>query len=163
MRSARRDEHRVAVVTGASAGVGRATAVEFAARGFDVALIARGDAGVAGAAREGEQRGRRAVCLRADVARFDEVDRAAAEIEAQLGPITAWVNNAMTTIFAPIDEIDPADFQRAMEVTFLGQVWGTMAALSRMRPRDHGTVVNVGSALAFIGIPLQSAYCAAKF
>jgi NAD(P)-dependent dehydrogenase (short-subunit alcohol dehydrogenase family) len=163
MRTTGQSETPVAVVTGASAGVGRATAVEFAARGFDVGLIARGDAGLAGAAREIERHGRQAVQVHADVARFDEVDDAAAEVEARLGPISTWVNNAMTTIFAPVDDVEPDDFRRAIEVTFLGQVWGTMAALSRMRPRDRGTVVNVGSALAFTGIPLQSAYCAAKF
>jgi NAD(P)-dependent dehydrogenase (short-subunit alcohol dehydrogenase family) len=98
-----------------------------------------------------------------DVSDFAAVDAAARKIEDTLGPIDVWVNNAMTTVFAPAWEIRPEDFQRAVDVTFLGQVWGTMAALSRMRPRDRGTIVNVGSALAFIGIPLQSAYCASKF
>jgi NAD(P)-dependent dehydrogenase (short-subunit alcohol dehydrogenase family) len=153
----------VAVVTGASAGVGRATALAFAQRGFDVALLARGDAGLAGAARDVEARGARALTVPTDVSRFEEVDHAATVVERDLGPVQVWVNNAMTTIFAPVGEIAPHDFQRAIEVTFLGQVWGTMAALARMRPRDGGTIVNVGSALAFIGIPLQSAYCSAKF
>ncbi len=153
----------IAAVTGASAGVGRATAVAFASRGYDVALIARGAAGLEGAAHDVERCGGRALCVPTDVARFDEVDSAASTIEEQLGPIAVWVNNAMTTIFAPVGEIDPDQFQRAVEVTYLGQVWGTMAALRRLRARDEGTVVNVGSALAFIGIPLQSAYCSAKF
>jgi NAD(P)-dependent dehydrogenase (short-subunit alcohol dehydrogenase family) len=153
----------VAVVTGASAGVGRATAVEFADHGFDVALLARGEAGLAAAAREVEARGVVALPLCVDVAAFAEVDRAADAVERELGPVSCWVNNAMTTVFAPVGEVDPAEFQRAIEVTFLGQVWGTMVALARMRPRDEGSIVNVGSALAFIGIPLQSAYCSAKF
>jgi NAD(P)-dependent dehydrogenase (short-subunit alcohol dehydrogenase family) len=153
----------IAVVTGASAGVGRATALALAGAGFDVALLARGEAGLESAVAEVEGRGRRAIALPVDVARFDQVDRAATTIEDRLGPIDVWVNNAMTTVFSPLDEIRPADFQRAVEVTFLGQVWGTMAALQRMRPRNRGHIVNVGSALAFIGIPLQSAYCSSKF
>ncbi|MHB1930842.1 MAG: SDR family oxidoreductase [Acidimicrobiales bacterium] len=154
---------KIVVVTGASAGVGRATVRAFAAAGFDVGLIARGDAGLAAAASDVERAGGRALSLRTDVARFDEVDAAASRVEDELGPIDVWVNDAMTTVFAPSWEVRPADFQRAVEVTFLGQVWGTMAALARMRPRDSGTIVNIGSALAFIGIPLQSAYCSSKF
>jgi NAD(P)-dependent dehydrogenase (short-subunit alcohol dehydrogenase family) len=154
---------RVAVVTGASGGVGRATAREFARRGFDVAVLARGNAGLVAAEREVVQEGRRALALEVDVADADVVDAAAARVEAALGPIDVWVNNAMATIFSPFADMDPADFLRAVDVTFLGQVWGTRAALRRMRPRDRGTVVNIGSALAFIGIPLQSPYCAAKF
>ncbi|MGH2861365.1 MAG: SDR family oxidoreductase [Solirubrobacteraceae bacterium] len=154
---------QVAVVTGASAGVGRATARAFAARGFDVALLARGQAGLEGAANDVRATGARALVIPTDVAQFDQVDSAATRVEAELGPIAVWVNDAMTTVFAPAWEVKPADFQRAVEVTFLGQVWGTMAALSRMRPRDRGQIVNVGSALAFIGIPLQSAYCSSKF
>lgn len=154
---------QVAVVTGASAGVGRATAREFAERGFDVALLARGQAGLDAAAREVERAGTRALVIPTDVSKFDEVDRAATQVEEQLGPIDVWVNDAMTTVFAPAWDVKPADFQRAIEVTFLGQVWGTMAALARMRPRDRGAIVNIGSALAFIGIPLQSAYCSSKF
>jgi NAD(P)-dependent dehydrogenase (short-subunit alcohol dehydrogenase family) len=153
----------VALVTGASAGVGRATAVCLAERGFDVALVARGRAGLEAAAKDVEQAGGRALALPTDVAAFDEVARAAATAEEQLGPLDVWVNDAMTTVFSPLADMDPADFRRAVEVTFLGQVWGTMCALERMRPRDRGTIVNVGSALAFLGIPLQSAYCAAKF
>ncbi|MGH9106666.1 MAG: SDR family oxidoreductase [Acidimicrobiales bacterium] len=154
---------RVAVVTGASAGVGRATARAFAEHGFDVALLARGSAGLEGAAGDVRAAGARALPLPVDVSDFDEVDKAASRAESELGPIDVWVNDAMTTVFAPLDELRPDDFRRAVEVTFLGQVWGTMAALSRMKPRDRGHIVNVGSALAFIGIPLQSAYCASKF
>lgn len=153
----------VAVVTGASGGVGRATAVKLAEVGFDVALLARGDAGLEGAAKDVEAAGGRSLQLSVDVSSYDEVERAAARAEEQLGEIDVWVNDAMTTVFAPVGEIEPADFERAVKVTFLGQVWGTMAALKRMRPRDRGTIVNVGSALAFIGIPLQSAYCSSKF
>ncbi|MGI8558616.1 MAG: SDR family oxidoreductase [Solirubrobacteraceae bacterium] len=154
---------QVAVVTGASAGVGRATARAFAEKGFDVALLARGEGGLEAAASEVREAGVRALAIPTDVSQFDQVDAAAGQVERELGPIDVWVNDAMTTVFAPSWEVKPADFQRAIEVTFLGQVWGTMAALARMRPRDRGSIVNVGSALAFIGIPLQSAYCSSKF
>ena len=153
----------VAVVTGASAGVGRATARELAARGYDVALFARGLDGLAGAASEVQEAGGQALSLQVDVAAFEEVEAAADKVESELGPIDLWINDAMTTVFAPATETEPEDFRRAVEVTFLGQVWGTKAALERMKPRDRGSIVNVGSALAFIGIPLQSAYCASKF
>jgi NAD(P)-dependent dehydrogenase (short-subunit alcohol dehydrogenase family) len=154
---------RVAVITGASGGVGRATVRAFAAAGYDVALLARGEAGLAAAAAEVDSAGGRALAIPTDVARWSDVERAARRVELELGPIDVWVNNAMATVFSPTWEVAPADFARAVEVTFLGQVWGTMAALNVMRPRDRGSVVNVGSALAFIGIPLQSAYCASKF
>jgi NAD(P)-dependent dehydrogenase (short-subunit alcohol dehydrogenase family) len=159
----RPDQRRIAVVTGATAGVGRATALAFARAGFDVALLARGDAGLDATAREVEAAGATALAVAVDVADAAAVERAAERVETELGEIGVWVNNAMTTVFAPSWEVDPADFQRAVEVTFLGQVWGTMAALRRMKPRDRGSIVNVGSALAFVGIPLQSAYCASKF
>ena len=153
----------IAVVTGASGGVGRATARAFAEAGYDVALLARGIAGLEGAAKEVEAVGGRAVVITTDVSSFEEVDAAATLVENQLGSIDVWVNDAMTTVFAPIWEIAPDDFRRAVEVTFLGQVWGTMAALARMRPRNRGSIVNVGSALAYMGIPLQTAYCSSKF
>jgi NAD(P)-dependent dehydrogenase (short-subunit alcohol dehydrogenase family) len=153
----------VAVVTGASAGVGRSTAQAFARSGFDVALLARGEAGLEGAAVDVKEAGGHPLVLSVDVSNAEEVDAAASRVEEELGPIDVWVNDAMTTVFAPTWDVKPADFQRAVEVTFLGQVWGTMAALKRMRPRDRGNIVNVGSALAFIGIPLQSAYCSSKF
>ncbi|MDQ2726630.1 MAG: SDR family oxidoreductase [Actinomycetota bacterium] len=158
-----RTRRRVAVITGATAGVGRAAARAFAEAGFDVALLARGQAGLEAAAKDVETAGGRALALATDVSQFDQVDAAATRAEAELGPIDVWVNDAMTTVFSPAWKIAPADFQRAVEVTFLGQVWGTMAALARMKPRDAGSIVNVGSALAFIGIPLQSAYCSSKF
>ncbi len=154
---------QVAVITGASAGVGRATVRAFAEHGFDVGLLARGQAGLEAAAKEVEAAGGRAVVVPTDVSQFGQVDAAAARVEQELGPIDVWLNDAMTTVFAPTWDVEPADFQRAVEVTFLGQVWGTMAALSRMRPRDRGTIVNVGSALGIIGIPLQAAYCSSKF
>lgn len=156
-------DQRTAVITGASAGVGRATARVFAEHGFDVALVARGLAGLEGAASDVGNLGRRSLVIPTDVSRSDEVDAAAIQVEQQLGPIDVWVNDAMTTVFAPTWETQPADFRRAVEVTFFGQVWGTMAALRHMRPRDRGSIVNVGSALSFVGIPLQAAYCSSKF
>ena len=157
------DGRGVVVVTGASAGIGRAIAVEFARSGFDVAVIARGSAGLDRVTAEIIELGRRAIAVEADVADFDQVHSAAGEVERELGPIDIWVNDAMTTSFAPSWEVEPDDFRRAVEVTFLGQVWGTMVALELMRPRDQGAIVNIGSALAYLGIPLQSAYCASKF
>jgi NAD(P)-dependent dehydrogenase (short-subunit alcohol dehydrogenase family) len=156
-------EGRVAVITGASAGVGRAAARAFAENGFDVGLLARGSSGLQAAAKEVTALGARALPLPTDVSRYEEVHAAAERVESELGPIDVWVNDAMTTVFAPIWDIDARDFERAVQVTFLGQVWGTKVALARMRPRDRGSIVNVGSALAFIGIPLQSAYCSSKF
>ncbi|MGI8753534.1 MAG: SDR family oxidoreductase [Acidimicrobiales bacterium] len=156
-------QRKVAVVTGASAGVGRATAVALAKAGYDVALLARGQAGLQATADQIEALGRHALPLPTDVSDYAQVDAAASRAEAGLGPVDVWINDAMTTVFAPIWDTDPADFARAVEVTFLGQVWGTKAALNLMRPRDRGNIVNVGSALAFIGIPLQSTYCSSKF
>ncbi|HWB50042.1 MAG TPA: SDR family oxidoreductase [Stellaceae bacterium] len=153
----------LAVVTGASAGVGRATAGEFAARGCDVGLIARNAARLEATAAELRSFGVRAVPVAADVADGDALEAAAERIEAELGPIDLWVNNAMATIFAPVDRLSPAEFRRATEVTYLGQVYGTMTALRRMRQRDSGTIVNVGSALCYRAIPLQSVYCGAKY
>ena len=150
-------DRRVAVITGPSAGVGRATAKLFAEHGFDVALLARGQAGLEGAADDVATAGGRPLLIPTDVSQFERVDAAATRVEEELGPIDVWVNDAMTTVFAPIWETKPADFRRSVEVTFLGQVWGTMAALARMRPRDKGNIVNVGSALAFVGIYLQAA------
>jgi NAD(P)-dependent dehydrogenase (short-subunit alcohol dehydrogenase family) len=148
------------VVTGASAGVGRATAVAFGRAGWSVGLLARGEAGLDAAVKEV---GGRALAVPTDVADADAVEAAAQRIEDELGPIDAWVNDAMTTVFAWSWDITADEFRRATEVTYLGQVNGTMAALRRMRPRDRGVVCNVGSALAYRAIPLQSAYCGAKF
>src|SRR3954469_18773557 len=150
------------VVTGASAGVGRATARAFGPRGDRVALLARGEDGLNAARREVEEAGGTGLPIPTDVADPDQVEAAAQRVEQELGPIDVWINDAMTTIFAPTWEIAPEEFRRATEVTYLGFVWGTMTALRRMRPRDHGTIVQVGSALAYRGIPLQSAYCGAK-
>jgi NAD(P)-dependent dehydrogenase (short-subunit alcohol dehydrogenase family) len=152
----------VVVVTGASAGVGRAVVRRFAALGCDLGLIARGRAGLEATAREVEHVGQRALVLPCDVADFDQVEAAAAAVEEALGPIDIWVNDAMVTIYAELSDIEPAEFRRATEVSYLGTVWGTQAALKRMVPRNHGVVVQVGSALAYRGIPLQSPYCGAK-
>ena len=152
----------VALVTGASAGVGRATARRLAEDGYDLALVARGRQGLDGARVEVERLGRRAIVIPADVADEAQVEEAAERAESTLGPIDIWVNNAATTVFSPLKEMDADEFRRVLEVTYLGAVWGTRAALKRMQPRDRGTIVFVGSALAYRGIPLQSAYCGAK-
>jgi len=156
-------ERRIAVVTGASAGVGRATVRRLAEQGFGVGLLARGAAGLEGAASEVKLSGGRGLVVPVDVSDYEAVDAAAGRIERELGPIDVWINNAMTTVFAPVSDTGPEEFRRAVEVTFLGQVWGTMVALDRMRRRDRGNIVNVGSALSFVGIPLQAAYCSSKF
>jgi len=152
----------VVVITGASAGVGRATVREFARRGAHVALIARGRDGLEGARREVEQAGGRALVLPLDVADADAVEQAAETVERELGPIDVWVNNAMVSVFSPVKQMRPEEYRRVTEVTYLGYVYGTLAALRRMLPRDRGFIVQVGSALAYRGIPLQSAYCGAK-
>jgi NAD(P)-dependent dehydrogenase (short-subunit alcohol dehydrogenase family) len=154
--------NEVVVVTGASAGVGRAAARAFARTGADLALVARSEDGLAAARQEAEEAGVRAIAVRADVADPDQVEAAADRAENELGPVDVWVNNAMATIFARVVDISPEEFKRATEVTYLGTVNGTMAALRRMRPRNRGTIVQVGSALAYRAIPLQAAYCGAK-
>ena len=153
---------RVVVITGGSAGVGRAAARLFAERGDAVGLIARGRDGLEGARREIEEAGGRAVAVQADVADAAQVEAAAEAIESALGPIDVWVNDAMVSVFAPVSELLPDEIRRVTEVTYLGTVHGTLAALKRMRARDRGVIVQVGSALAYRGIPLQAAYCAAK-
>ncbi|MGQ0650758.1 MAG: SDR family oxidoreductase [Betaproteobacteria bacterium] len=150
------------VVTGASAGIGRATAVEFARRGARVALIARGAEGLEGARREVEQAGGEALVIPTDVADADAVEAAAAQVEGAWHGIDVWVNNAMATVFSPFQDLSPPDYRRVTEVSYLGAVWGTRAALARMLPANRGTIVQVGSALAYRSIPLQSAYCGAK-
>jgi NAD(P)-dependent dehydrogenase (short-subunit alcohol dehydrogenase family) len=150
------------VITGASAGIGRATARLFGRRGANVALVARGEAGLEGAARDVEAAGGKALQIPADVADFDAVQRAADQAESELGPIDVWVNVAFTSVFAPFTEIRPEEFKRVTEVSYLGFVYGTKAALDKMLPRDRGTIVQVGSALGYRSIPLQSAYCGAK-
>jgi NAD(P)-dependent dehydrogenase (short-subunit alcohol dehydrogenase family) len=153
---------RVVVVTGASLGVGRAIARAFAARGDAVGLLARPAASLDAAVADAAAAGGRALALPADVADADAVERAAEAAEAELGPVDVWVNAAMVSVFAPAWECTAAEFRRATEVTYLGSVHGTLAALRRMRPRDRGVILQVGSALAYRAIPLQSAYCGAK-
>jgi NAD(P)-dependent dehydrogenase (short-subunit alcohol dehydrogenase family) len=152
----------VVVITGASGGIGRATARRFAADGASVALLARGRKGLEGAAREVEQAGGEALVLPLDVADHDAVETAAATVEETFGPIDVWVNDAMVTVYAEFLEIEPEEFRRATDVTYHGMVWGTRAALKRMVPRDRGSIVQVCSAMSYRGIPLQSPYCGAK-
>ncbi len=153
---------KVAVVTGGTAGVGRATVRRFAEHGYDVGILARGHDRLEGAVKDVENTGRRALGVPTDVADAGAVERAADAVESRLGPIDVWVNCAFVGVFAPFVEVSAEEFRRVTEVTYLGQVHGTMAALRRMKPRNRGVVVQVGSALAYRGIPLQSAYCGAK-
>src|SRR2546430_5005595 len=158
----KRTRRRVIVVTGASAGVGRATVQAFAREGARIALIARGRAGLNGARRDVEKLGGGALVLPLDVADATAIEKAADKIEEKLGPIDVWINNAMASVFSPIKEMSAEEFKRVTEVTYLGYVYGTLVALRRMLPRNRGLIIQVGSALAYRGIPLQSAYCAAK-
>jgi len=153
----------IVVVTGGSAGVGRATVEAFAKAGWDVGIIARGQRRLDAAVAAVKRLGRRVCAVSADVADADAVARAADMIEQRLGPIDVWVNNAMVTVFGPVSALTADEFKRGTDVTYLGQVHGTMAALKHMRPRNRGTIVNVGSALSYRAIPLQSVYCAAKY
>jgi NAD(P)-dependent dehydrogenase (short-subunit alcohol dehydrogenase family) len=155
-------KNEVVVVTGASAGLGRAIAHEFARHGARIGLVARGKDGLADAKRECERLGGQAIILPTDVADADAVEDAAAQVERKWGAIDVWVNDAMASVFAPVTEMRAEEYKRVTEVTYLGYVYGTMAALRRMKPRNRGHIVQVGSALAYRSIPLQSAYCAAK-
>src|ERR687885_2109094 len=152
----------VVVITGASAGIGRATVRKFAEHGAYIGLLARGRDGLEGARQEVEAAGGKALVLPTDVSDPDQVEAAATAVEEAFGPIDIWVNDAMASILSPFKEIKPEEFRRVTEVTYLGYVHGTMAALHRMLPRDRGKIVQVGSALAYRSIPLQSAYCSAK-
>jgi NAD(P)-dependent dehydrogenase (short-subunit alcohol dehydrogenase family) len=156
------NKHEVVVITGASAGLGRATVREFAKRGASIGLIARGVDGLEGARREVEAAGGKALVLPADVSDADAVEAAAARVEEELGPIDIWINNAMVSVFSPIKEMTAEEFKRVTEVTYLGYVYGSLSALKRMLARNRGVIIQVGSALAYRGIPLQSAYCGAK-
>ncbi len=157
-----RDGSEVVVVTGASAGVGRATVRRFARDRARIALLARGEERLEAAASEVEAVGGEALVLPVDVADADAVEDAASRAEERFGPIDIWINNAMTSVFAEVPDVKPAEYRRVMEVNYLGYVHGTLSALKRMLPRDRGRLVQVGSALAFRGIPLQAAYCASK-
>lgn len=161
MTNSQRQEE-VVVVTGASAGVGRAVVRRFAQEGAHIGLIARGLDGLEGARNDVEALGGKAIICQTDVSDPRAVERAAEKVEEAFGPIDVWINNATTSVFSPIKQMEPEEFKRVTEVTYLGTVYGTQAALKRMLPRDRGTIVQVGSALAYRAIPLQSAYCAAK-
>ena len=153
---------QIVVVTGASGGIGRAVATAFGARGDTVALLARGEKGLAGAAQDVRAGGGTPFVLPVDVSDAEAVSAAVDRIESELGPIDVWVNVAFTSVFSPFDQIEPAEYRRVTEVSYLGYVYCTMAVLARMKARDRGTIVQVGSALAYRGIPLQTAYCGAK-
>jgi NAD(P)-dependent dehydrogenase (short-subunit alcohol dehydrogenase family) len=150
------------VVTGASGGIGRAVARAFGAKGDRVGLLARGETGLDGAVKDIERAGGQALAIPTDVAEYGQVEAAAEQVTGTLGPIDIWVNVAFTSVFAPFTQIRPEEFKRVTEVSYLGYVYGTRVALDRMLARDHGTIVQVGSTLAYRGIPLQSAYCGAK-
>ncbi|HVU15203.1 MAG TPA: SDR family oxidoreductase [Phototrophicaceae bacterium] len=154
--------NQVIVVTGASAGVGRATVREFAKRGARIGLVARDPERLEATRHEVEQLGGQALALPTDVADAEAVEAAAAATEAEFGALDVWINDAMTSVFSPVKAMKPEEYKRVTEVTYLGYVYGTLAALRRMLPRDHGAIIQVGSALAYRGIPLQSAYCASK-
>jgi NAD(P)-dependent dehydrogenase (short-subunit alcohol dehydrogenase family) len=156
------ETREVVVITGASGGVGRAAARRFASEGARIGLIARGRKGLEGAARDVEQAGGEALVLPCDVAEHDQVEAAASSVEDAFGPIDIWINDAMVTVYAEFMDIQPDEYKRATDVTYLGMVWGTRAALKRMVPRNHGVIVQVCSAMSYRGIPLQSPYCGAK-
>jgi len=156
------DASEVVVITGASAGVGRATVQKFAKKGAHLALLARGWDGLEAARKEVEQLGGKALAMIVDVANAAQVEAAAAQIETEFGKIDIWINNAMASVFSPINQMTADEFRRVTEVTYLGAVYGTLSALKRMLPRNRGVIVQVGSALAYRSIPLQAAYCAAK-
>jgi NAD(P)-dependent dehydrogenase (short-subunit alcohol dehydrogenase family) len=156
------DKSQVVVITGASAGVGRATAQAFACEGAKIGLLARGREGLEGTRQDVEMEGGKALAIPTDVAIPDQVEAAAEMVERELGPIDIWVNNAMVSVFSPVKDTPPEEFKRVTEVTYLGVVNGTLSALRRMLPRDRGVIVQVGSALAYRSIPLQAAYCGSK-
>jgi short-subunit dehydrogenase len=158
----KKDKKDIVVITGASAGLGRAIAKEFAGHGARVALLARGKGRLESARREIEEMGGEALTFSVDVANAEQLDAVASQVEEKWGPIDVWVNNAMVGVMSPVKQMTPEEYRRSTEVNYLGQVYGTLAALKRMLPRDKGSIVLVGSALAYRGIPLQSAYCASK-
>ncbi|HEU0002620.1 MAG TPA: SDR family oxidoreductase [Ktedonobacteraceae bacterium] len=162
MRSHTKKEPQVIVVTGASAGVGRAIVQAFARRGAHIGLLARGHDGLEGARREVEEFGGKALVIPTDTSDADQVEAAATKVEETFGPIDIWINVAMASVFSPVKEMKPEEYKRVTEVAYLGYVYGTLAALHRMLPRDRGRIIQIGSALAYRGIPLQSAYCGAK-
>ena len=157
-----KDFEKVVVITGASAGLGRSLVREFALHGAKIGMLARGMDGLRAAQQEAEELGGQALPVATDVSDYSQVEEAARQIEKEFGQIDVWINNAMVSVFSPLKQIEPDEFKRVTEVTYLGQVYGTMSALKRMLPRDEGTIIMVGSALAYRGIPLQSAYCGAK-
>jgi short-subunit dehydrogenase len=162
MKSSTKHTPEVVVVTGASAGVGRAIVQAFARRGAHIGLLARGQAGLEGAQRDVESAGGQALVIPTDTADTEQVEAAAAKVEETFGPIDIWINVAMASVFSPAKEMKPEEYKRVTEVTYLGYIYGTLAALHRMLPRDRGRIIQIGSALAYRGIPLQSAYCGAK-